>query len=193
MSYLNSDLLILRLLFYYYLLLFLFHLLAIYSSFLLECNCFTMLCQFLLYDNMNQSYVYLHTLSRVPLPYPNSTPLGGSSQSSKLSSLCYTVAAHQLRVSHMVVCICLCYSLNPSPPFLPPLCPKVCFLLLYLHSSIPLFPTCKQINQNHFSRLHIYTLIYNIHFSLSHLLYMTGSRFIHITTTDSISFLYMVE
>ena len=45
---------------------------------LLEYNCFTMVCYFLLYNKVNQPYIYVYThissLLRLP-PYP--TPLGG--------------------------------------------------------------------------------------------------------------------
>ena len=63
--------------YYFYLFLFLFCL-----TFLLEYNCFTMVCQFLLYNKVNQLYIYIYPhissllcLSPSHPPYP--TPLGG--------------------------------------------------------------------------------------------------------------------
>ena len=42
--------------------------------------------------------------------------------------------SYQPSISHMAVYICQCCSLNLSHPFLPPLCPQVCSLLLHLFS-----------------------------------------------------------
>ena len=53
--------------------------------FLLEYNCFTMLCWFLLYNEANQLYGYIS-------PLPPGPPL--LSQSAELSSLCYTAGSH---------------------------------------------------------------------------------------------------
>ena len=63
---------------YYYL----HHLTWFFLTSLLEYNCFTMVCQFLLYNKVNQLYIYIYphisSLLRLPPshpPYP--TPLGG--------------------------------------------------------------------------------------------------------------------
>ena len=47
-------------------------------DFFLEYNCFIMLCQFLLYNEVNQLYVYIYPISLELLfhPTPNPTPLG---------------------------------------------------------------------------------------------------------------------
>ena len=55
--------------------------------FLLEYNCFTMLCQFLLYNNVNQLHVYIYPLPPLPASYPS------RSSQTKQSSLCYTAAS----------------------------------------------------------------------------------------------------
>ena len=47
----------------------------IYSFKKLENNCSTMLYQFLLYNNVNQPYIYIYPLPVEP-PSPHSTPLG---------------------------------------------------------------------------------------------------------------------
>ena len=77
----------------------------------------------------------------------------------------------------------------PSPAAFPPWCPYVCSLHLCL------FLPCKPVHLYHFSRFHIYALIYNICFSLSDLtsLCVTDSRSIHVSTNDPISFLFMAE
>ena len=68
-----------------------------------ECNCFTMLCSFLLYDKVNQLYVYIYPLPP-ELPFHTSHP-SRSTQSTKLRFLRYTEASHQLSILHMVVYI----------------------------------------------------------------------------------------
>ena len=76
---------------------------------LLEYNCFTMVCQFLLYNKVNQLYICIYPpisslLRLLPSHPPYPTPL----------SLCYAAASHQLWVLHLVVYICSCHSLTLS-------------------------------------------------------------------------------
>ena len=52
-------------------------------------NCFTMLCYFLLYSEVNQLYIYIYSL---PLRPPNYHPI--TSQSTGLSFLCFTAGSH---------------------------------------------------------------------------------------------------
>ena len=59
--------------------------------------------------------IYIYPLPPLPSPQPSR-----SSQSIRLSSLCYIATFHQLSISRMVVYICWCYfspfvSLSPSP------------------------------------------------------------------------------
>ena len=56
-----------------------------------------------------------------------------------------------------------------------------------------LFLPCPYVHHYHFSRFHIYVLIYNICFSLSNLLHcvLTGSGFIHLTKINSDLFLFI--
>ena len=56
-----------------------------------------------------QFYIY-----HLPLEPPSPTPAypSGSSQSSRLGSLCYTAASHQLFRLHLMVYTCLCYFLR---------------------------------------------------------------------------------
>ena len=83
---------------------------------LLEYNCFTMLCQFLLYNKVNQLYVYIypHIPSLCASLPPSLSHPSRWSQSTKLISLCYAAASHQLSVLHLVVYICPCHSLTSS-------------------------------------------------------------------------------
>ena len=99
-----------------------------------------MVCQFLLYNKVNQLYIYIHphisSLLRLPptLPIP---PFQGT-QSTELISLCYVVASHQLSILHLVVYICSCHSLTPSQLTLPP--PHVLKSILYVCIFIPVLP-----------------------------------------------------
>ena len=63
-------------------------------------NCFTMLCWYLLYNYVTQLYVYMHPLPHESSSYcsllpPTPSHTSRSSQSTKLSFLCYTTATHQ--------------------------------------------------------------------------------------------------
>ena len=79
--------------------------------FLLEYNCFIMLCQFLLYSEVDQLCV-----SVCPLPRASQTSLhptmpshpSGSSQTTKQDLLCFIVGSHQLSVlTRGSVCVCI--------------------------------------------------------------------------------------
>ena len=89
---------------------------------LLEYNCFTMLCQLLLYNKVNQLYVYIypHISSLLHHPPPSLSHPFRWTQSMELISLCYVAASHQLPILYLVVYICPCHSLTSSQPTLPP-------------------------------------------------------------------------
>ena len=57
-----------------------------------------MLCQFLLYNEVNQLYVYLYPLPLGPPSHPSPSHPSRSLQSTKLSSLCYAAGSHQLSI-----------------------------------------------------------------------------------------------
>ena len=105
----------------------------------LEHNCFTMLCQFLLYNKVNQlyAYIYPHIPSLLRLP-PSPSHYSRWSQSTELISLCYAAASHQLSILHLIVCICQCYSLTSSQLPLP--LPHVLKSILYVCIFIPVLP-----------------------------------------------------
>ena len=104
-----------------------------------------------------------HLLNLPPIPLPHPNPQVITEHWAEL--LCYTAASHQLSILHMVMYICQCYSLNSSHPLLPLLSTSL------LSVSESLFLPCKLVHQYHFSRFHIYALIYDIPFSLSDFLH----------------------
>ena len=119
---------------------------VLFLTSLLEYNGFTWLCQFLLYNKVNQLYVYLYphsphipiaSLSCISLPPSLSHPSRWS-QSTELISLCHVAASHQLSVLHLVVYTCPCHSLTSSQLTLPPPC--VLKSILYICVFIPVLP-----------------------------------------------------
>ena len=130
-------------------------------NFLLRYNCFTILCLFLLYNKMNQLYVYKYPLVPGSPSYPiaHTTHLGHHRALSRVS--CAT--------QHITTTVCFNYYMPipvfPSSPS-PPTC--VHMSVLYVCTSVPAL----QINLSvPFFRLHIYVLIYDICFSPSDLLH----------------------
>ena len=94
-----------------------------------------MVCQFLLYNKVNQLYIYICIYlymyvaityispCLLPLVSPSHPPLSHPSrwsQSTELISLCYVAASHQLSILHLVVYICPCHSLTSAHLTLPP-------------------------------------------------------------------------
>ena len=58
---------------------------------------------------MNWLYAYIYLLPLKPPSHPFPSHPSSQSQSPMLNSLCYTVASHQLSVSHILVYLCQCY------------------------------------------------------------------------------------
>jgi len=129
---------------------------------------------------VNQLYVYIYPLPLRPSSH-HPTPSHSSrlSQSTKLSSLCYTVNSHWLSILLMVLYMFRCYSLNFSHPLLP-LC--VHKSVLYVCISMPFFLDSIYI--------HLYVIFVFLFLTL---LCVTDSRSIHISTNDPISFHFMAE
>ena len=76
-------------------------------------------------------YIYIyHPSSASLLPVLHPSP---SSQSTRLSSLCFAATSHELAISHMAVYICQGCFPNRSHPLLPPQHPPTCSLCLHLH------------------------------------------------------------
>ena len=113
------------------------------------------------------TYTPISPSSCASLP-PSLSHLSRWSQSTKLISLCYAAASHQLSVLHLVVYICQGYSLTSSHLILTPPC--VLKSILYVCIFIPVLPLGS--SEPSFFRFHIYVLAYGICFSLSDLTLM---------------------
>ena len=74
-----------------------------------------MLCELLLYNEVNPLYVYMYLLPLGPLSCPPPPHPSRSPQNTKLSSLWYTVASHEPPASHVAVHIHQLQSPNSSP------------------------------------------------------------------------------
>ena len=112
--------------------------------------------------SMSCTYIPASPLFWIPFPFR-------SVHSVKYSSQFCTVGAHQLSVLYIAVCNCQSQFSNSSyPPFLPPVSTRL------FSASVSLFLLCKYAHLYHFSRFHIYALIYDICFSLSDLLHSVG-------------------
>ena len=131
-----------------------------------------MLCQFLLYNKVNQQYVYIYphipSLLRIPptLPIPPLQVVTKHRADLPVLCSCFSLATYftfgsvymSMPLSHFVPA----YP-SPSP------CPQVHSLRLHF-----IFLSCPQVHQNDFNfffRFHIYVLAYRIRFSLSDLLH----------------------
>ena len=140
---------------------------------LLEYNSFTLLCQFLLYNKVNQLYIYTcpHISSFLHLPPshpPYPTPLGGHKAPS--SSPC----AMRLLPTSYLFYIWQCIYVHATPS----LCHSLPFPFpisssAFSSRSVSLFPSYPQVLHDlfFFLRFHIYVLAYSICFSLSDLLH----------------------
>ena len=163
---------------------------------LLEYNCFTVLCQFLLYNKVNRlyAYVYPHIPSLLCLsPTLSIPPLQVDTQHrADLPVLCGCFPLAM--ILHLVVYICPCHSLTLSQLTLPP--PRVLKSILYICIFIPDLPlgSSEPFFSFFFQIPYICVSIRYLFFSscLTSLC-MTVSRSIHLTTNNSISFLFMAE
>ena len=70
----------------------------------LECSWFKMLCQFLLYSKMPQSYIYTYIYIYI-YSFSHTTFYHGQSQETGQSSLCCTAGPHCLSILNAIVCI----------------------------------------------------------------------------------------
>ena len=122
-----------------YFLFFYFYFLIIFLTSLLEYNCFTMLGQFLLYNKVNQLYIYIYphisSLLHLPptLPFPPLQVV--TKHQADLPVLC---GCFPLSILHLVVYICPCHSLTSSQLTLPT--PRVLKYILYVCVSTPVLP-----------------------------------------------------
>ena len=145
----------------------------------MEDNCFTILCWFLPYINMNQSQIYIYPLPFEPpshLP-PHPTPLG-CHRALGLRSLHHRANSHRLSnfpYGNVYV------SMLPSQ-FAPPSPSPAASTSLFSVSASPLLP-CRKVHRYHLSRFHICALIYDICLSLSELtsLCIIGSTLVELS------------
>ena len=109
-----------------------------------------MVCQFLLYNKVHQLYVYIYphipSLFASPSLPPSLSHPSRWSQNTKLISLRYAAASHQLSILHIWQCIYVhaTLSLRPSLPFPLPVS------LSPFSMSASLFLSCSQVHQNDF-------------------------------------------
>ena len=117
------------------------------------------------------------------LPVSSPSHPSGSSQSTQLSSQGQMATLHLLAVVH-ILCQCV-YSIHaPSPSPTVSASP-------FSASASPFLP-CKRVHQHHRSRFHMRVNMWYLFFSFwLALLYITGSRFIHLSSADSRLFLFM--
>ena len=139
-----------------------------------------MLCWFLLYS-VNQPEAYL-------CPFPTEPP------SPSPVSLLQVITEHQTEFPVSIPTSYLVYTwlyiyLNITSS----ICPTLSFSTMStspFSTSASLFLPCKQVHQYHFSRFHLYVLIYDIFLFLTYFtMYITCSRFIYLSSTDSNLFL----
>ena len=106
---------------------------------LLEYNCFTMVCQFLLYNKLNQLYIYIYPHISSLLHLPPTLPIPPlqvvTKHQADLPVLC---GCFPLSILHFVVYISPCYSVTSSQLTLPPPC--VLKSILYVCVFIPVLP-----------------------------------------------------
>ena len=125
-----------------------------FNTSLLEYNCFTMLCQFLLYNKVNLQYAYMHPHIPSLLSLPPTLPITplqvGAKHQADCSVLCCSFPLTiYFTFGSVYMSMPLSHFATASPPF-PPLCPHVRSL------STSLFLPYKQVHLYHFPRFHTY-------------------------------------
>ena len=151
------------------------------NVFSLEYNWFIMLGSCVLYNDVNQLYIYIYAF---PLEPPSCSRRAGASLLHRARSWAPRTI-QQLPTGclfNMWECTHVSTALPAHPLPVPLLCPQS---ILYVWS---LFQPCRLVHRYHFCRSHIYALIYDMCFSLSGLLSTTNFRFNHLTTGDPTSF-----
>ena len=133
---------------------------------------------------ISSNYTHISSLSSLPplCLLPPSHP-SRSSWRARLGSLCYIATSHQLSVLHMIYMSMLLSSFVPLFPSL------IVSTNPFSISASPFLP-CKYVHQYHFSRFHIYALIYCICFSLSD---FTLYNKLYLTRTDKFLFFFIAE
>ena len=131
---------------------------------------FTLLCQFLLYNKLNQLYVYIYahipSLLHLPPTLPNPPLQVVTKHQADLLLLCGCFPLAIYLIFSSVYMSRLLSHFLPNYPS-PSLCPQVHSLHLRLYSC----PGPRFFRPIFFFRFHIYMLAYSICFSLSDLLH----------------------
>ena len=129
-----------------------------------------MVCQYLLYNKVNQLYIYIYPHFSSLLHLPPTLPIPPLQVDTKHQAdlpvlcSCFPLAI----ILHLVVYICQCYSLTSSELTLSP--PHVLKSMLYICIFIPVLPLGSSEPFYFLFRFHIYVFAYSICFSLSDLL-----------------------
>ena len=132
--------------------------------------------------NRNQPYIFLYIPSSwTSLQPPTPSHSARMSQSTRLSSLGQVANSHWLSVLHIVVYVSMLLSRFISHS----LYPVVSISLFSMSASLPL--PYKYVHQYHFSRFHIYALIYDVFLFSTYFTSITDSN---RTDSDS-SFLWL--
>ena len=98
----------------------------------LEANYFTTFQWILSYIDMNQPWSYMCSPYPSPLPPPSPPDSSGSSQCTRPKHLPQASHLGWWSVSHLIICMFRCCSLETSQPCLLPQSPKVCSVHLCL-------------------------------------------------------------
>ena len=147
--------------------------LVIYDFFktsLLEYNCFTMVSQFLLYNKVNQLYIYIYPHISSLLHLPPTLPIPPLQVDTKhradlpVLCSCFPLAIY-VTFGSVYMSMPLSHFIPPYPS--PSPCPQVHSLRLCLYSC----RAPRLFRAIFFLRFHIYVLAYGICFSLSDLLH----------------------
>ena len=115
----------------------------IFLMLLLEYNCFIKLCEFLLCNKVNQTYVCIYPfLLSLPLTHPPPSHPARLSQRTALGYLCPTAVFHQLSIAHTdVIYVNVTLPVRPSP--FPAVCtchsPRLCLYFCPANRFISIF------------------------------------------------------
>ena len=97
-------------------------------------SCFTMLCQFLLYNNVDQLYIHIYPLILEPPSQPSPIPTLQVITEHQAVHMCYTAASHGLFDTWQYICVSATFSV--PPPFPSPTVSIVYSLCLCLYSCL---------------------------------------------------------
>ena len=133
-----------------------------------EYNCFTVLCQFLLYNKGNQLYVYIYPFPLGPPSHPSIPPIQVTTEHRAELPVLYNMFPLAIYFTHDSVFMSIPISqFIPSSPSSPSSTVSTCPFFMSASLLLP----WKQVHLYHFSGFHIFALIDDICFSLSDLLH----------------------